>query len=68
MSIYKAIDHAVNILFQKSAGKKIAIYPFGEIGIKAKESLNWRYGWKESLIVDNALSTVNPNIFGFWRL
>lgn len=56
------INKAVGIYLEKWSGKKIAIYPFGEMGMKVKTILNWRYGIKEEIIVDNQLANVNPQI------
>lgn len=60
--MYSKINKAVNIYLEKWSGRKIAIYPFGEMGVKTKGILNSRYGIKEDIIVDNQLSHVNSQI------
>lgn len=62
--MYSKINKAINTYLEKwsGGGRKIAIYPFGEKGVKTKEILNWRYGIKEAIIVDNQLSHVNSRI------
>lgn len=61
---YSKINKAINTYLEKwGVGRKIAIYPFGEMGVKTKEILNWRYGIKEAIIVDNQLAHVNPDVY-----
>lgn len=55
-------DEAVKTYLKEWKGKKIAIYPFGYMGMETKRVLNWKYGIQESLIVDNNLAGVNPQI------
>lgn len=62
MKNFKRINEAVDIYLREWKGWKIAIYPFGEMGVETKEVLNWRYGIKESIIVDEYLSSVNTDI------
>lgn len=42
--------------------KKIAICPFAEDGMRAKQILNLRYGVQETYIIDNRLAEINPSI------
>ncbi len=48
-----------------SRPKKIAICPFAEEGMMAKQILNQRYGIEETYIIDNRLAELNPNIIRF---
>lgn len=48
--------------------KKIAICPFAEEGMRAKEILNLRYGVKETYIIDNRLAEINPAIISVEEL
>ena len=66
--MYSKINKAINSYLEKWSGRKIAIYPFGEMGVKTKEILNWRYGIKEAIIVDNHLSHVNSQILSLERV
>lgn len=59
---YNNINRAIQTYLEKWEGWRIAIYPFGKMGMKAKEILNLRYGIMESVIVDNQLAHVNPHI------
>ena len=45
-----------------SSPRKIAICPFAEEGMLAKQILNQRYGIVEDYIVDNRLAEINPNV------
>lgn len=56
------IDRAIELYLEKWRGKKVAIYPFGKMGMETKRILNWQYGIEETLIVDNHLSNMNPQI------
>lgn len=57
---YRVLDRIIkNELDQ---GKRIAIYPFGEIGMLAKDILEERYGEK-AIIIDNKLKKYNSKIF-----
>lgn len=61
MVSYSRIDTLVRAtVFSKP--KKIAICPFAEEGMMAKQILNQRYGIQETYIIDNRLSDINPNI------
>lgn len=42
--------------------KRFIIFPFGDVGIKAKEFLNSLYGIEEEMIIDNHLCKYNSNI------
>lgn len=58
--IKKAIEEAISMGY-----KKFVIAPFGEYGIPTKQVLNWCYGIKEEVIIDNELSKVNDDIISF---
>lgn len=61
MASYSRIDTLVRATaFSKP--KKIAICPFAEEGMMAKQILNLRYGIQETYIIDNRLAKINPNI------
>lgn len=61
MADYSRIDTLVRAtVFSKP--KKIAICPFAEEGMMAKQILNQRYGIQETYIIDNRLAEINPNI------
>lgn len=61
MANYSRIDTLVRaVVFSKP--KKIAICPFAEEGMMAKQILNQRYGIQETYIIDNRLSEINSNI------
>lgn len=55
-------DEAAEVYVKKWKGRKIAIYPFGAMGMETKRVLNWKYGIEEALIVDNRLAEFNPQI------
>ena len=42
--------------------KQVIIYPFGDIGMSVKNTLNMAYGVMEDYIVDNHLCMFNPKI------
>ena len=65
MNTYQMINNGIRKLIEKRENRPIAIYPFGETGVKVKEILNWRYGLKEAIIVDNLLSEVNSDIIAW---
>ena len=65
---YSKINKAINVYLEKWPGRKIAIYPFGEMGVKTKEILNWRYGIKETIIVDNQLAYINHQIYSLEKV
>lgn len=58
------VEEAVRCFLKngRGGGKKLAIYPFGDVGMRTKALLNWKYGVEEALIVDNKLALVNPEI------
>lgn len=61
MASYSRIDTLVRAtVFSKP--KKIAICPFAEEGMMAKQILNQRYGIQETYIIDNRLAEINPAI------
>lgn len=61
MTDYSRIDTMVRaVVFSKP--KKIAICPFAEDGMMAKQILNQRYGIKENYIIDNRLAEINTGI------
>lgn len=62
------IDKAIEFYLKEWKGKKIAIYPFGDMGIETKRILNWKYGIQEALIVDNHLEDINPHILSLERV
>lgn len=62
MNYYGAVNSAIESNLCKLKGEKVAIYPFGDIGVTTKAVLNWRYGIKEAIIVDNHLASINPDI------
>ncbi|MCI8400770.1 MAG: class I SAM-dependent methyltransferase [Lachnospiraceae bacterium] len=63
MENYTRIVNALeDYIKKKSKKREIAIYPFGAMGVKTKEILNWRYGIEEAIIVDNYLCSINPHI------
>lgn len=64
---YSRIDTLVRATVL-SKPKKIAICPFAEEGMMAKQILNQRYGIEETCIIDNRLSGINPNIFSMEEL
>ena len=61
MSNYSRIDTMIRATVL-SKPKKIAICPFAEDGLLAKQILNQRYGIKETYIIDNRLSEINSEI------
>lgn len=61
MANYSRIDTMVRAAVL-SKPEKIAICPFAEEGMMAKQILNERYGIKETYIIDNRLAEINPNI------
>ncbi len=61
MAHYSRIDTMVRAVVL-SRPKKIAICPFAEEGMMAKQILNWRYGIEETYIVDNRLAEINSDI------
>ncbi len=61
MTNYSRIDTMVRATIL-SRPKKIAICPFAEEGMMAKQILNQRYGIEETYIIDNRLAELNPNI------
>lgn len=46
----------------ESGYTRFAIFPYGDVGIKAKSFLNSAYGIAEEIIIDNHLSKYNPQI------
>lgn len=46
----------------ESGYTRFAIFPYGDMGIKAKSFLNSAYGIAEEIIIDNHLSKYNPQI------
>lgn len=61
MTDYSRIDTMIRAtVFSKP--KKIAICPFAEAGMMAKQILNQRYGIEEAYIIDNRLAEINPKI------
>lgn len=46
----------------ESGYTRFAIFPYGDMGIKAKSFLNSAYGIVEEIIIDNHLSKYNPQI------
>ena len=61
MAHYSRIDTMVRATVF-SRPKKIAICPFAEEGMMAKQILNQRYGIEETYIIDNRLAEINPGI------
>ncbi|MCM1217939.1 MAG: hypothetical protein NC548_25905 [Lachnospiraceae bacterium] len=61
MASYSRIDTMVRATVT-SRPEKIAICPFAEEGMMAKQILNQRYGIEETYIIDNRLAEINPNI------
>lgn len=58
---YSRIDTMVRATVL-SKPQKIAICPFAEEGMMAKQILNLRYGIKETYLIDNRLSEINQDI------
>lgn len=56
---YRILDQIINK--ELDQGKRIAIYPFGEIGMLAKDILEKRYG-QEAIVIDNKLKKYNSQI------
>ena len=56
------IHNAIKKYLSCEDKKKIAIYPYGNMGIQTKKILNSEFGIKEAVIVDNRLSEVYPQI------
>lgn len=56
---YRVLDKIIKNELEQ--GKRIAIYPFGEIGMLAKDILGKRYG-QEAIIIDNKLKKYNSQI------
>lgn len=50
------------------SNRKIAICPFAEEGLRAKEILNLRWGVEETYIIDNRLAEINPKIISVEEL
>ena len=63
MADYSRIDTMVRATVLSNP-KKIAICPFAEDGMLAKQILNQRYGIEETYIVDNRLAEINEGIKG----
>lgn len=61
MADYSRIDTMVRATVLSNP-KKIAICPFAEDGMLAKQILNQRYGIEETYIVDNRLAEINDRI------
>lgn len=61
MTNYSRIDTMVRSAVFSKPGK-IAICPFAEAGIMAKQILNQRYGINETYIIDNRLAEINHKI------
>lgn len=57
---YSRLDTMIRATVMSS--KKVAICPFAEEGMRAKEILNLRYGVQETYIIDNRLAEINPAI------
>lgn len=57
---YSRLDTMIRASVMSS--KKIAICPFAEEGMFAKQILNLRWGVQESYIIDNRLAEINPAI------
>ena len=60
MADYSRLDTMIRASVMSS--KKIAICPFAEEGMYAKQILNLRYGVQETYIIDNRLAEINPAI------
>lgn len=56
------ISRAIDKYIKRGIEKKIALYPFGEQGIRTKEILNQQYDIEEAIIVDNYLAHKYPGI------
>lgn len=61
MTDYSRIDTMVRAAVFSRPGK-IAICPFAEDGMMAKQILNQRYGIEETYIIDNRLAEINDKI------
>lgn len=61
MANYSRIDTMVRATVLSKPGK-IAICPFAEEGMMAKQILNQRYGIQETYLLDNRLAKINPAI------
>lgn len=58
---YKILDIMIKNELDKN--KRIAIYPFGEIGMQVRDILEKRYG-REAILIDNRLKSYNPKVIG----
>lgn len=67
MTDYSRIDTLVRATVL-SRPKKIAICPFAEAGMMAKQILNQRYGIEETYIIDNRLAEINSKIISVEEL
>lgn len=61
MSLITEIGNAIETKLEKGY-KKFIIFPFGEVGIKVKQLLNYAYGIHEEYILDNYLCKYNNSI------
>lgn len=60
MNIYDEVNSKLKSVI---AGEgKVAIYPFGRMGMQMKVTLNQKYGVMEDIVVDNYLADINPKI------
>lgn len=62
MNVYERINSVLKATLCSLGGGKIAIYPFGKMGMQVKQILNQQYGILEAIIVDNYLADINPQI------
>lgn len=60
MADYSRLDTMIRATVMSN--RKVAICPFAEEGLRAKEILNLRYGVQETYIIDNRLAEINPAI------
>ena len=63
INIYKELDVRIKNIIDE--GKRIAIYPFGDIGFQAWQIARWRYGQKDIICIDNGISNYNEDVITF---
>lgn len=62
-SSFDDISATIKTIICEDPLSEFAIYTFGKAGMNTKEILNKRFGRKEKYIIDNGLSSLNPNVY-----